>query len=150
MVQTDCRCSTTRQNQVLHHNNATTVWILIHMSSKTCIWNHFSIRITDTQCVWLLLVQCCHSQNRELTWACPRPRTWDAAIRSLFWLAYDEEGRDGIHDRGGREGRRGSNNKNHTEGLFVHKKNLDYTELISVISQVHAYAWAKQACLNNK
>lgn len=95
---------TTRQNQVLHHNNATTVWILIHMSSKTCIWNHFSIRITDTQCVWLLLVRCCHSQNRELTWACPRPRTWDAAIRSLFWLAYDEEGRDGIHDRGWREG----------------------------------------------
>lgn len=89
-----------------------------------------------------------HWQNEGLTWTCPRPRTWAAAIRSFFWLAYRKGGRDGKHENTGEEGGGGggSNNKNHT-----HTKVLDHKDLISVIlTHKHMCIWAKQAWAYNE
>lgn len=50
-------------------------------------------------------------QGRGLTWTWPCPRTWAAAIRSLFWLAYRRGGMVNMTINGG-EGR--SHNQDHT------------------------------------
>lgn len=93
-------------------------------------------------------------QNRGLTWTCPRPRTWAAAIRSFFWLAYRKGGRDGKHENTG-DGRR------RKEGIEQQEPHPGFSRTPMRLKShrafrrnlwwVHTRApWAKQACPHKK
>lgn len=84
-------------------------------------------------------------QRGALTWSGPRPRTWAAAIRSLFWLAYREGGRDGKHENIG-DGRRVEEGIEHPG--FSRTENVSSHTAFQrrYVESVPMYAWAKQAC----
>lgn len=84
--------------------------------------------------------QCCNSvtrwRNVGLTWTCPRPRNWAAAIRSFFWLAYRKGGRVGKHGSTG-DGRR-------------REKEIEQQEPQPRFSCTPNVEWAKRACPRKK
>lgn len=84
---------------------------------------HSSINTTDDQSVWALVVQCCHSlanwKNSPGPAPAPEPELLPSDLSS-DWPTGGEVGMVNMKIQG-MEGRRGSNNKNHTQGLVAHE-----------------------------
>lgn len=86
--------SDSRQNQALHEANEANLLGYYCNTTKSIFKKENKTLMSDSQ--WCNSVT--HWQHGGLTWSGPRPRTWAAAIRSLFWLAYRKGGRDGKHE----------------------------------------------------